>query len=199
MGVIQGLGEEMYEKNGRIYFEAVPEPGSLPKIEKKLMVSQQQIPDDLNNVQGQKGLDELVPKEVKEMIMNYKKQMMDFIGENLNNYENESTIAAFLAELNLPYNLESVLSQSEISESLWKRISEVQQKGATLYLTSNVNNLEKKAEDIERRIQDILTIVQHEDEEDMKYRKLYGDRWTRSPSSNINFQYVSVLKEYLSK
>jgi programmed cell death 6-interacting protein len=192
-------GQEMEGKNGRIYFDSIPDPASLPKIEKKMMVSPAIIPDDLNSQAMQKRLEELVPKGAKEMILNYKKQMMEYISQNLNNYENDSTVMQFLTDLNLPYALETVLSQNEISESLWKRINDVQQKGGTLYLTNNISNLEKKSEEVARRINDILFVIKSEEEEDNKYRNLYGNRWIRTPSSNLNFQYVGIQNDYSKK
>lgn len=188
----------MLDKNQRIYFSSVPDINSLPKIEKKIMITPLQVPDNLNAVPEGQNLDSLVPREVKAMIENYKRQMMDFISENLNKYENESTIYTYLAELNLPQSLESVLSQSEISESLWKKISEVQQKGATLFLTSSLNNLEKKPEEVEKKIREMLMVLANEEEEDKKLRNIYGDRWTRASSAQLNAQYVSVLNDYAS-
>jgi putative cell wall-binding protein len=150
-------------------------------------------------MENQNALDALVPREVKGMIENYKKQMMEFISENLNKYENEATILTFLEELNLPYSLETVLSQNEISESLWKKISEVQQKGGSLFLTSNITNLEKKAEEIFKRIAEMQLILKNEEDEDTKYRNMYGERWKRAPSKNMNIQYYAVLHDYFSK
>jgi programmed cell death 6-interacting protein len=189
----------MEGKNQRIYFDSIPDPSTLPKIEKKLMVSPQPVPDDLNNQNNQKSLDELVPKGCKEMVLNFKKQMMDYIGSCLNNYENDSSIYSFLSDLNLPSSLETVLSQNEISESLWKRINEVQQKGGSIYLTNNITNLDKKSEDVARRINDIKTVLKNEEEENNKYAQLYGTRWTRMPSDKINFQYLNILNDYAKK
>ena len=199
--VQEDLGSEMYDKNGRIYFQAIPDLANLPKLDKKIMVNPQQIPDNLNALveAGSSVLDALVPREVKGMIENYKKAMMDYISENLNKYQNESEIMAFLTELNLPYSLETVLSQNEISESLWKKISEVQQKGGSMFLTNNITNLEKKAEEVARRITDMLLILKNEEEEDNKYRNQYSERWSRVPSRNLNSQHLSVLQDYAKK
>lgn len=195
----QAIGEEMYDKNQRIYFSSVPELPDLPKLEKKLMVNPA-MPAEVKLVaEGASALDELVPKEVKGMIETYKIKMMNFISENLNNYENESTVTAFLTELNLPFNLESILSQTEISESLWRKISEVQQKGGTLFLTNTISSLQKKSEEIEKRINDTIVTLRNEEEEDQKYRQMYGARWTRLPSSSLNVNYMNTLKEYLNK
>ncbi len=197
----EALGTEMYDKNQRIYFQAVPDLANLKKLEKKTKVSPQPIPDNLNALveAGTSVLDALVPREVKVMIENYKRAMMDYISENLNKYQNESEIMSFLSELDLPYSLETVLSQNQLSDSLWKKISEVQEKGGSMFLTNNITNLDKKSEDIGRRINDMLQSLANEDEDDSKYRKQYGDRWKRLPSSQLNVNNLNILKDYGSK
>jgi len=195
------IGQEMLDKNSRIYIQAVPDLGSLPKLDKKIMVSPQQIPDNLNiHLEGENSvLDALVPREVKGMIENYKRSMMEYISENLNKYQSEADILKFLSDLDLPYSLETVLSQNEISESLWKNINEVQQKGGSMFLTNNITNLEKKGEEILRRINDMLQVLTNEEDEDTKFKTLYDTRWNRTPSNQLNYQYTSVLREYQKK
>jgi hypothetical protein len=152
---LEETGSEMYDKNRRIYFDTVPELSALPRVEKLIKVFPLQLTDNLNNSDSAKSLEGLVPREIKPMIMSFKEQMMTYVSEQLDKYENEGKVTAFLTDLQLPHSLEAATSSSEISESLWKRISEVQQKGGTTFLTGQINNLEKKAEEIEKRVQDI--------------------------------------------
>jgi hypothetical protein len=152
---LEETGSEMYDKNRRIYFDTVPELNALPKVEKLIKVFPLQLADNLNNPEPGKSLEGLVPREIKPMILSFKEQMMAFISEQLDKYENEGKVIAFLTELQLPHSLEAATSSNEISESLWKRISEVQQKGGTTYLTGQINNLERKAEEVEKRMQDM--------------------------------------------
>lgn len=152
---LEQTGSEMYEKNRRIYFDSVPEMGSLPKIEKLIKVFPLQLQDDLTNSDSSKSLEGLVPKEIKPMIMSYKEQMMNYISEQLDKYENEGKVAVFLNDLYLPQSLEAATSTTEISDSLWRRISEIQQKGGTTFLSGQINALEKKAEEIEKRMHDM--------------------------------------------
>jgi hypothetical protein len=195
--ILETQGQEMLEKNQRIYFDSVPDMKTLPKVEKIIKVAPTMIPDDLNKSDSG-SLDSLVPREVRPMIANYKQSMMEYISEGLDKYENEGKITAFLAELNLPGSLESAISNNEVSDYLWKRISEVQQKGGSLYLTNAISSLEKKAEDVSKRIADMELILYNEEEEDNKYRNLYGNRWQRAPSKNLNYMYYQVLYEYKS-
>ena len=152
---LEETGSEMYEKNRRIYFDTVPELNALPKVEKLIKVFPVQIADDLTNPEPAKSLEGLVPREVKPMITAYKEQMMNYISEQLDKYENDGKVTGFLADMFLPHSLEAATCTDEISDSLWKRISEVQQRGGSTFLTGQINNLEKTGEDISKRIQDI--------------------------------------------
>ena len=52
-----------------------------------------------------KDLSLIAPKEIKNMIDNFKPKINELISQNLDKYENEGTISNFVQELNLPCNL----------------------------------------------------------------------------------------------
>lgn len=149
----------MIDKNKRIYFDAIPDMKVLPKVEKIIKVSPTQIPDDLNKGENTASLDALVPREVRGMIGNYKQQMMAYVSENLDKFENEGKIAQFLIDLNLPFSLDTAMTTNEIPESLWKRISEVQQHGGSLYMTNHISNIDRRSDEIMKRINDMELII----------------------------------------
>lgn len=192
-------GEEMYKQNQRIYFSPIPEITSLPKIAVKIMANPAVPPEYKTDVESRMELDALIPREVKNMIAEYKSKMMNYISENLNQYENESTCKAFLDKLNLPSSLETVLSQSEISDSLWKKINEIQVKGGSMYLTNMLQQLDQKPGQIDKRIGDSLVLLQNEQNEDNRLRGQYGARWNRRPSSDLNGNYLLTLNDYKMK
>jgi hypothetical protein len=199
------LGQDMLDKNSRIYYEAVPDIAKLPKIEKVIKVNPIVNQDDFNIEEKMKNstipvLDKLVPRETKPMIANYKQSMMGYISQNLDKYENEAKIDAFLKNMNLPYALESsISSSSELPESLSRRITEVQRKGGILYLLNQVTNLEKQSEEISKKISDLELRLYTEEEEDKKMRNLYGPQWIRLPSQNVNSQFYQILQDYKQK
>jgi hypothetical protein len=45
----------------------------------------------------------------------------------------------------------------------------------------------------------IQTEQDTEEEEDKKYRSMYGNRWIREPSNRLNFQYYNFINQYRSK
>lgn len=199
---LEATSAEMADKNKRIYFDSVPELTSLPKVEKLLKVSPAPIAEDISGLEsGISSLDALVPREVRGMVSTYKSQMMQFVSENLDKYENEAKVNQFLADIGLPFSLETCTSTNEIPEFIWKKISEVQQNGGALYMTNQLANIERRGDDIMRRLGDLENTLKHEENEDNNYRStnMYGQRWKRQTSSNLNQSYFTVLWEYKSK
>lgn len=107
-------------------------------------------PDYKDNVEDSRELDALIPREVRQMIEQYKAKMMDFISQQLNQYENEDTVNQFLSSLGLPASLETVLSSGNISDSLWRNISDVQARGGTMYLNNLMQSLSRLPGEIKK-------------------------------------------------
>ena len=183
----QQLGAEMLDKN------------KLPKALQKIMANPAMPPDYKDNVEDSRELDALIPREVRQMIEQYKAKMMDFISEQLNQYENEDTVNQFLSSLGLPASLETVLSSGNISDSLWRNISEVQSRGGTMYLNNLMQNLSKLPGEIKNRIEQSENLIKNEDAEDQKLRQQYGTKWNRRQSSDLNGNYINTLNDYKNK
>jgi hypothetical protein len=191
--------EEMNKKNTTIYYDHIPEMSTIPKIDKIVRVTPNSMMEDLNKATlGKNIFDDLIPKETRKLIEKYKVEMNEYISQGLNKQENDLTISEFLSAENLPYNLDSTMG-SEISDALWKRISEVQQKGGPLFLTNQISNVASKCEDVNRRLQDLDVILFSEKSEDDRLRLLYSQKWTRQPSDVLNKNYMNTLKDYQSK
>ena len=194
----QQLGAEMLDKNN-VYRNPCPELESLPKALQKIMANPAMPPDYKDNVEDSRELDALIPREVRQMIEQYKAKMMDFISEQLNQYENEDTVNQFLSSLGLPASLETVLSSGNISDSLWRNISEVQSRGGTMYLNNLMQNLSKLPGEIKNRIEQSENLIKNEDAEDQKLRQQYGTKWNRRQSSDLNGNYINTLNDYKNK
>ena len=192
-------GQEMYEKNQRVYNELIKEIDQMPVVQKKIMCSPQMPPEFKTDVENNNELDALIPREVKAMISEYKNKMNEFITQNLENNENEDTVTNFLNNLGLPASLETILSQSSISESLWKKISEVQEKGGSMFLNNSLQTLDNIPNEIDNRINGLLTILMNEENEDKRLRQQYGTKWNRRESSDLNGNYVATLNSYRNK
>ena len=194
----QQLGSDMLDKN-KVYRNPCPELQNLPKPLQKIMANSAIPPEYKENVEDSRELDALIPREVRQMIEQYKSKMMDFIAQNLNQYENEDTITQFLNSLGLPASLETVLSSSSISDSLWRNIAEVQSRGGTMYLNNLMTTLQKLPGEIKNRIDQSSSLLQNEDAEDQKLRAQYGTKWNRRQSSDLNGNYVRTLEDYKGK
>ena len=194
----QQLGAEMLDKNN-VYRNPCPDLGSLPKALQKIMANPAMPPDYKDNVEDSRELDALIPREVRQMIEQYKAKMMDFISEQLNQYENEDTVNQFLSSLGLPASLETILSSGSISDSLWRNISDVQSRGGTMYLNNLMQNLSKLPGEIKNRIEQSENLLKNEEAEDQKLREQYGTKWNRRQSSDLNGNYVSTLNDYKNK
>jgi len=194
----QQLGAEMLDKN-KVYRNPCPELANLPKALQKIMANPALPPDYKENVEDSRELDALIPREVRQMIEQYKAKMMDFISQQLNQYENEDTVTQFLSSLNLPASLETVLSSSSISDSLWRNISDVQGRGGTMYLNNMMQSLSKLPGEIKNRIEQSENIIKNEANEDQKLREQYGTKWNRRQSSDLNGNYVNTLNDYKNK
>lgn len=150
----------MIEKNQKIYFDSVPDMKSIPKIEKIMKANPIIMPEDLHKLEGTRSvLDALVPKEVKGMVEAFKAQMMQFIGQNLDRFENDGKITEFLHSMNLPFSLDTVMNTCDISDSLWRKISDIQQRGAALYISNQLMNINKRGEEVLKRVSDMEVVV----------------------------------------
>ena len=194
----QQNGAEMLEKN-KVYRNPCPDLSTLPKALQKIMANPAMPPDYKDNVEDSRELDALIPKEVRQMIEQYKSKMMDFIAQNLNQYENEDTITQYLNSLGLPASLETVLSSSNISDSLWRNISDIQSRGGTMYLSNLMGTLQKMPGEIKNRIEQSTNLLKNEDAEDQKLRSQYGAKWNRRQSSDLNGNYMRTLEDYKGK
>ena len=194
----QQNGSDMLDKN-KVYRNPCPELQNLPKALQKIMANPAIPPDFKDNVEDSRELDALIPREVRQMIEQYKSKMMDFIAQNLNQYENEDTITQFLNSLGLPASLETVLSSSNISDSLWRNIAEVQSRGGTMYLNNLMGTLQKMPGEIKNRIEQSTNLLKNEDAEDQKLRAQYGTKWNRRQSSDLNGNYMNTLEDYKGK
>ena len=193
------LKAEMIKKNNNLYYDSIPEMVTIPIIEKVVKVNPVSTMEDLNKGKSERNvLEDLIPKETRKLIEKYKLQMNDYISEGLDKQENDVKISEFLKDENLPYNLDST-NGSEISDGLWKRISEVQQKGGSLYLTNQIVNVAARCEEVNRRLKDLEVVLFSEKSEDDRLRLLYGQKWTRQSSDNLNKNYANSLKDYQSK
>jgi hypothetical protein len=207
-------GQEMVDLNNRIYHERTPDPNELIFEEKNMMAMA--LPSDLyirENAEKVKSdekifcpdLELLVPKDVKNMINNYKNKMNEFIGKNLDNYENEGTINNFVQNLFLPKKLIQRPGEENVNEppsefppQLWEKIEHVQQIGGTMALNRIMQGIMNKSNYLINQCENLLHSLEAEDRDDTNCRQRFGNKWIREPSQKLNFKLVQGAKGYIN-
>ena len=207
-------GQEMLDLNERIYHHLVPKEEELTFDQKNMM--SMSLPEDLyirENVEKAKqddkifcqDLDLLVNKEVKNMINGYKNKMNEFIGKNLDQYENEGTIKTFVQNFFLPKKItqrpEEVNENdppSEFPPQLWEKIERVQKIGGTMALNRIMNGIMNKTSYLIGQCENLLQSLEAEDRDDSNMRQRFGNKWIREPSQKLNFKLVQGAQQYIA-
>jgi hypothetical protein len=210
----QKAGEQMLDLNTRIYHHLVPKEDELVFDQKNMM--SMALPEDLyirENAEKAKkddkihcqDLDLLVNKEVKNMINGYKTKMNEFIGKNLDQYENEGTIKNFVQNLFLPKKLTQRPDEvneneppSEFPPQLWEKIERVQQIGGTMALNRIMNGIMNKTSYLIGQCENLLQSLEAEDRDDTNMRQRFGNKWIREPSQKLNFKLVQGAQQYIA-
>ena len=208
----QELGQDIYDKNNRLYRQALPEPGSF-KIEKKDMMNPI-IPDDLfigeNKTklkdkynQLTSGLDSLVPQTTREQIHNFRNKIDSYLRENISQCESEKTINFFINSLMVPKYLTERKKENDkkigkFPASLWEKINKIQQLGGSLGLSGKMQEIMNKSNFLINQCQHTLNSFKKEEADDNQQRQRYGnDCWIRKPSRDINFKYIGAIQNYI--
>ena len=210
----QAEGAKMKDLNDRIYRQRIPNKEELI-FESKNMMSMI-LPEGLyirENYEKSKSddkiycsdLDLLVPKQVKEMINNYKNKMNQFISKNLEQYENDLTIQDFIKNLFLPRKLtirpgeeDLTLPPTEIPIQLWQKIEQVRQIGGPNRLTLIMQKIMNKSNFLIAELENLLRSLEAEDKDDQSYRLKYREKWIREPSQKLNYKIVQSARQYIS-
>ena len=208
----QGFGQDLLDKNERLYHQATPQPGSI-KIEKKDMMNPI-LPEDLFIGENKKkfkdkynelnnGLDSLIPQSTREQINNFKRKIDSYLRENIGQCESEKTILFFIQNLRLPMHLtqRKKAGENDIGRfpiPLWEKIQKVQQMGGIMGLSGKMQAIMNKSNYLINQLSRTLNSFKKEEEDDNQQRQKYGDnRWIRKPSKDINFKYIGTIQNYI--
>ena len=220
---LQKVSEEkkvVDDLNNRLYHEALPKEDKI-QIESKNMMSMvlpEKLYLDENESKAKEDeklncpdLDLLAPKEVKEMLGNYKPKINELITKNLDKYENEGTISNFIQELDLPKKLTKMpLKEGELEEpeeendprrqlpqELWEKIEKVQKLGGGNGLIQIMQRIMGKSTFLIDNLKNLLNSFELEDKDDQSCRMRFKDKWIREPSIKLNYQMVQAAHQYI--
>ena len=210
----QNEGANMLDLNERIYHQRIPQEEEIV-LEKKNMMNMV-LPEGLyirENSEKLKNdekaycsdLDLLVPKQVKNMIENYKNKMNELISKNLDLYENDLTIQKFVKELYLPRKLtirpgeeDLTLPPVEIPIQLWQKLEQVKNLGGPRHLANIMQGIMNKSNFLINELENLLRSLEAEDKDDQMYRQQYKEKWIREPSQKLNFKLVQGAQQYIA-
>ena len=208
----QALGQDLYEKNEKIYHQPMPKPGSI-KIEKKDLMNPT-LPEDLFIGENKKkfkdkfnqlnaGLDTLVPQSTREQIHNFRNKVDSYLRENIGQCETEKSIIFFIQNLGLPMYLierkkDGEKSMGRFPIPLWEKINKIQQMGGVMGLNGKMQGIMNKSNYLINQCQHTLSSFKKEEADDTQQRQKYGDScWLRKPSNEINFKYIGAIQNYI--
>ena len=208
----QALGQDLYDKNDRIYRQALPQPGSF-KLEKKDLMNPM-IPDNLfigeNKTklkdkynQLSHGLDSLVPQMTRDQIQNFRNKIDSYLRDNIGQCESEKTIMLFIQNLFLPRYLVERKKEGENNSGrfpipLWEKINQIQKMGGAMGLSGKMQTIMNKSNYLINQLQHTLNSFKKEEADDNQQRQKYGnDCWIRKPSNQINFKYIGAIQNYI--
>ena len=208
----QALGQDLYEKNDKIYHQPMPKPGSI-KIEKKDLMNPT-LPEDLFIGENKKkfkdkfnqlnaGLDTLVPQSTREQIHNFRNKVDSYLRENIGQCETEKSIIFFIQNLGLPMHLierkkDGEKSMGRFPIPLWEKINKIQQMGGVMGLNGKMQGIMNKSNYLINQCQHTLSSFKKEEADDTQQRQKYGDScWLRKPSNEINFKYIGAIQNYI--
>ena len=208
----QALGQDLYDKNDRIYRQALPQPGSF-KLEKKDLMNPM-IPDNLfigeNKTklkdkynQLSHGLDSLVPQMTRDQIQNFRNKIDSYLRDNIGQCESEKTIMLFIQNLFLPRYLVERKKEGENNSGrfpipLWEKINQIQKMGGAMGLSGKMQTIMNKSNYLINQLQHTLNSFKKEEADDNQQRQKYGNEcWIRKPSNQINFKYIGAIQNYI--
>ena len=201
-------GQEMLDKNNRIYHQPTPQPGSI-KIEKKDLMNPI-LPDDLFIGENKKkfkdkfnqlsyGLDSLIPPSTRDMIQKFRNKVSGYLKENIDQYESQKTIMFFIQGLGLPRHLierkkDGEKDSGKFPHQLWEKIFKIQKIGCFPALNGIMQNIMNKSNFLISNLQNTLNSFKKEEADDNYQRQRFGNDWVRKPSNEINYKYINAIQ-----
>ena len=124
--------------------------------------------------------------------------MSNYINKSLDKF-NPIKFNQFLFNLGVNESLDELNNTGVISEQLWEKILDIQRKGGAQSLLHNLNLIKNSNDEISKKIKNLDSMIQSEEQEDKMLREMFSFNWNRSPSSALNTQCIKVLTDYKQK
>ncbi|KAJ6224891.1 hypothetical protein RDWZM_003436 [Blomia tropicalis] len=191
---IQSL-EEVKRDNDFIYHAKIPEYKSLPSISKAILAKATDLPDLYFPVETDL-FQSLLPYGVHQSILKLDQRRQELVNTEIANLrEWTQTLNAVLASLNLPASIEDVKGV-EVPKSLQEKAETMKQKGGIEVLERYINELPDLLQRNKEILDEIERSMSAEEESDNKLKSQFKDKWTRTPSRNLNQTWKDHVGKY---
>lgn len=187
--------EEAEKENDFIYHARVPEYRLLESVDrfslvKPVSVQSKFLPDTKDLFEG------LLPLRVQQAWQKLEAKKQEIASVEITGLqESTTTLNATLASLNLPASLEDAPGV-ELPQSLQDKSKYVRQKGGIQYVSKLISELPDLLKRNMEILDEIDQSIRNEEKRDDTERQKFGkDKWTRTPSSQLN----KAWKDYVDK
>ena len=188
--------DTMVRENKTIYVCPIPQFETFAKLGKKAMFKPALPSECLSDVSTVTNVfDNLITKEIKEKIMNYKQTITTLLQTEFEMYSNNMNSLKNYVDT-VKDSLSYASNPSGISDALWKKIESVQQKKGVAYLKELSAQLSEYVVSLRNKIDNGMSLLENEYNEDMRLRNEYGNRWNRQLSNDLNGNLINMLNGY---
>jgi len=200
---IQSEYKSVEYDNNQVYMQIVPDRSALPPLGKIATVKATNESldklDARNDFQAhRKVLEQLLPQEVRSYAQDYKSRAESLVlslDEEGRQYASGAEQA--LHEMNLPYCLEA--PTEGISEELWNKVQQLQQKGGGGALSHTLEALKEMDSMVFQLASEIRSELDKEENEDNQLRSQFAGKWQRQPSRSLNATFRQQVQVYIAK
>ncbi|KAI3380159.1 hypothetical protein SNEBB_008335 [Seison nebaliae] len=201
LSIIDGALAQAKKDNKFVYNDRIP--NSVDQINKVSLVqpiqlkypidpTYQDLFGDVTSIALQQSFGRFNTKK-KDVLQVNKQKLID--GTNI--------LEEVLANFNLPMAIETVFNQTSSTSTAANIPQSIREKSAGIKAAGGIAHVEERMMQLptaQKRNRDILNVcfqeIEKEEKEDENNRKLYGDRWNRTPSQILNGTFKSELNNY---
>jgi programmed cell death 6-interacting protein len=184
--------------NDFIYHERVPDPKSLPQLDKAAVVKATPIEGHLSP-RFKDLFESLVPVSIQNALSAFEGRKTEVVNTETGRLrEYTQLLNAQLASLNLPAALDDVLHHEKCPESIRQKSSKVKQCGGAQSILTKIAELPSLYRRNEELLNETQRLIQEEKQSDDNLRQQFKEKWTRLASERLTGPLSQEIGKYRS-
>ncbi|QPG77248.1 hypothetical protein FOA43_004655 [Brettanomyces nanus] len=194
-------------ENDLIYLAIVPPEDSLPAPAKAVLVKPLILSELLDPVKaltempdyGEALFDKLIPYTVIQLAASFKERCLGYVESNIKRPIDvlNKDLETFLKDLNLDYELDSLLRPQSIPVSVHQYASNLKDMGGIVKLDSMLGDLSSLKLEARETLDSNWALFNRAEEDDTSLRALYGaKRWTLRPMKEEATDIIRNLEQF---